>query len=121
MKNRNALPPKERRARSRLAKLCHERAFLRASLVHMERVCGKTGCHCARGGEKHASLYISVRHEGKRKLIYVPADWEDRVSEWVEKNREIAALLDEVSQACLERLLRAKQERKAKPKREEEP
>ena len=60
MRHRGYLPAKERQARSRLAKLLHEKPLLIGSLVSMPRVCGKPGCKCTRG-ELHPGLYLALR------------------------------------------------------------
>ena len=106
---RSHRPPEERDARSRLVKRCAEAPLLRGSLVTMQRVCGKPGCHCAQG-EKHVSLYLSIRVGKRRKLIYVPHELEERVREWVQSSQEIDRLLGLVSQSCLEQLLRTKRD-----------
>lgn len=106
---RSRRPPQERDARSRLVKRCAEAPLLRGSLVTMQRVCGKPGCHCAQG-EKHVSLYLAIRAGKQRKMIYVPQELEERVREWVQSSQEIDRLLELVSQSCLEQLLRAKQD-----------
>jgi hypothetical protein len=104
---RNHRPPKERDARSRLAKRCADAPLLRGSLVTMRRACGKAGCHCAEG-EKHVSLYLAIRVGKQRKMIYVPRELEERVREWVQSSQEVDRLLELVSQSCLEQLLRTK-------------
>jgi hypothetical protein len=75
----------------------------------MSRTCGKPNCKCLRG-EKHVSLYLSVRVGKVRKMIYVPPALEETVRSWVETNRAVEALIERVSQACFERFLKAKQE-----------
>jgi hypothetical protein len=108
--------PAERDARSRLLKRCADEPLLRGSLVSMQRVCGKAGCHCA-DGQKHVSLYLAIRVEKNRKLIYIPSELETQAREWVQSSQEIDRLLDLVSQACLEQLLRKKQEASAERKK----
>jgi hypothetical protein len=71
----------------------------------MARTCGTAGCKCTRG-QKHVSLYLSIRVKGRRKMIYVPSDWEERIRSWVRTYQEVNGLVDEVSQACLEQFLR---------------
>jgi hypothetical protein len=108
MPPRNSLSAHERASRSRLAQLLHAaRPLLRGSLVTMKRVCGKPTCKCARG-EKHVSLYLSVRWQAKRKMIYVPPELEDRVRAAVEDGLRADRWLDEVSQAFLQELIRLK-------------
>jgi hypothetical protein len=104
----------ERDVRSRLVKRCADAPLLRGSLVTMRRVCGKEGCHCARG-EKHVSLYLAIRAGKQRKLVYVPREMEDRVREWVQSSQEIDHLLELISQSCLAQLLESKGGGKAAP------
>ena len=110
MRARSARPPAERRARSRLAQVAHEEDFLRASLVTMRRTCGKPRCRCTRGG-KHVSLYLAVRDGRKRRLVYVPAAWQERVRQWVAAGQEVGRLMEAISAGALERLRRGKTER----------
>ena len=112
MPSRNHFGPNERAARSRLAQLLHEHDFIRGSVVSMARECGKQGCHCASKGEKHVSLYLSVKATGKRRMIYVPADMEEEVRRRVAAYREVDRLTESVSGACVERVLKKKRERK---------
>jgi hypothetical protein len=102
---------KERSARSKLAKLVHNSQMLRGSLVTMSRVCGKEKCRCTQG-QKHVSLYLSMRIGKKRKMIYVPSSMEKTVQNWVSNYQEIECLLEETSQACLNRFQREKEDLK---------
>ncbi len=111
MPSRNQFGPSERAARSRLAQLLHEHEFIQGSVVTMERVCGKAGCHCV-GGEKHVSLYLSVKIAGKRKMVYIPADMEEEVRRRVNAYNEMESLTSVISGACVERVLAKKRERK---------
>ena len=104
MKHRSHLSSAERAARSQLAKLLRDRPLLCGSLVRMARTCGSPGCKCARG-DKHVSLYLSTRVGGRRRMIYVPADWEERVTEWVRTYRRTKELTAQLSEACLERFM----------------
>lgn len=73
----------------------------------MERTCGKAGCHCQRG-EKHRALYLAVRWENRRRMIYVPAAMESTVRGWVENAQDVDRLLEFISQQCLAQLLQEK-------------
>jgi len=108
MRIRSHLPRRERFARSRLAKLLHDRSFLCGSLVTMHRVCGKPGCKCLRG-EPHPGLYLAIRIGPTRKMLHVPSALEWRVKQWVTTYQEIWRLIEEVSGACLQRFLKEKQ------------
>jgi hypothetical protein len=109
---RNRFTPQERSARSRLAQLLHEHDVICGSVVSMARTCGKAGCRCAQG-EKHLSLYLSTKVEGKRRMVYLPPELEDEVRKRVAAHREVEHLTDVVSAACVSRVLERKRERKS--------
>ena len=90
-----------------MAKRVHERDLVCGSLVTMVRTCGNPNCRCARG-EKHVSLYLSVREKGRRKMIYIPSEWEATVRSWVQAYRETQRGLEVLSEASLARWRRAK-------------
>jgi len=98
----------ERRVRSRLAKLVHEKRMLHANVVRMARTCGTPNCKCARG-EKHVSLYLSRRKEGKQRMLFVPKDWEEKVKVWVGNYREVKKLLEEVCDEGWQRVVNRKE------------
>lgn len=107
---RNQFGPAERAARSRLAQILHGREVIHGSIVPMDRVCGKDGCRCTRG-EKHSSLYLSAKVQGKRRMVYIPPDMEEEVRRRVEAWQEVQRLAQEVSGACLGRVLELKRRR----------
>ena len=114
MKPRSQRPAEERQARSRAVKHIAENPLLRGSLVSMARTCGKAGCHCQQG-EKHVSLYLAVRLNSRRRMVYVPPDMESTVRGWVENAQEVDRLLDFVSQQCLADFLHQKEEKLGRP------
>jgi hypothetical protein len=103
------MPAQERDARSKLAKILHDRPFLRASLVTMAHACGKPNCRCARG-EKHVSLYLATRIDNQRKMIYVPKPLEDMVKAWVQTYQQAGQLSQRISAECLKAFLRKKKQ-----------
>lgn len=110
MPARASLPPQDRAARSRLMQLLgSSKPLARASLVEMARVCGKAGCKCAQG-EKHVSLYLAARIGKARKMLYVPPELEGSARALVDNARRAEGLLEEMSQASLERFVREKAE-----------
>lgn len=111
MPSRNHFGPAERSARSRLAQLLHDHELIQGSVVSMKRVCGKAGCHCV-DGEKHVSLYLSVKVANKRRMVYIPEDMEEEVRRRVEACREVERLTAVVSGACVDRVLAKKRERR---------
>ena len=86
MRHRGRFSSAERAVRSELAKVVHDRQLLCGSLVTMARTCGTPGCKCTRG-DKHISLYLSIRHQGRRKMIYIPSAWEATIRSWVDAYR----------------------------------
>jgi hypothetical protein len=110
VKSRSQRPGDQRHARSRAVQHIAENPLLRGSLVSMARHCGKAGCHCQQG-EKHVSLYLSVRLNNRRRMIYVPPAMENAVRGWVENAQEVDHLLDFISQQCLTEFLHQKEEK----------
>ncbi len=108
MKHRGQFARSERFARSELAKLVHEQPFLCGSLVSLRRVCGKEGCKCLRG-ELHPGLCVALRVGKKRKMIYVPRALEATARRWVNTYQKAWHLMEEISQASLERFLKGKE------------
>jgi hypothetical protein len=117
MRHRGQFTRSERSARSQLVKLVHEQPFLCGSLVPLHRICGKEGCKCSRG-ELHPGLCIALRVGERRKMIYVPQALEATARRWVSTYQKAWRLMEEISQASLERFLRGKEKvreaRKAK-------
>jgi hypothetical protein len=107
LQHRGHIPQKERHARSKLAKLLHGYPFVKGVLVISGRTCGKPQCKCSRG-EKHLSCYLSIRHEGKRKMICVPKQWEGRIRTSVKTYKDVMELMDIVSDSCVDRLIKSK-------------
>jgi len=120
MRHRGQFARSERVARSQLAKLVHEQPFLCGSLVPLQRVCGKPGCKCSRG-ELHPGLCVALRVGDKRKMIYVPQAMEATVRRWVSTYQKVWHLMEEISQASLERFLRGKEKVLIGGKRKERP
>jgi len=110
MTSRNQFTAKERAARSRLAQLLHSHDLICGSVVSMARRCGKKGCHCEQG-EKHVSLYLSIKMEEERRMVYIPPELEQEVRRRVEVYRESQRLTRVVSEACIGRVLEQKRKR----------
>jgi hypothetical protein len=110
----------ERDARSQAVQRVADQAFLRGSLVRMQRTCGKKNCRC-RQGQKHPALCLAIRLGDQRKMIYIPHALEDTVRRWVETGQEVDGLLDAISQQCLETLLAKKQELLTRKRKEKPP
>jgi hypothetical protein len=107
-----SLPPGERQLYSLLRQILDHPGVLRGNLVSSRPECGKPSCHCHRGRQKgHPSLYLGLSLKGKRRMIYIPPDWEPQVRDWVDRYAQVRELLEQLSLACLKRL----ESRKAPP------
>ena len=105
MLTRTSLSAGERQLYSRLHHVLTRPGLLRGSLVDMGRTCGKRSCACHQDkSRRHHALYLAANVGGKRRMIYVPAAWEGRVREWVDRHGEIREVLEKISQYCLRRL-----------------
>lgn len=105
MTTRSQLPDSERLLYSKLRKLLSQPGLLRGNLVQMRRKCGKKSCRCHSDPDsRHVSLYLGISIEGKHKMVYVPAHWEEQVRQWVERYSEVRTLLQEISALNLKRL-----------------
>jgi hypothetical protein len=101
--------PEERKIRSRLRQLLlARRGMLHGSLVLMKRKCGGANCRCTRG-ELHESWYLSIWEDGRTRMVYIPKAWEHRVREWVERDKEVRALLLDLSRQHVEKLRQRKE------------
>ena len=105
MEHRGKFTQKDRQARSKLAKLAGSKRLLAGSLVTMARVCGNPRCKCATQGQKHVSLYVSVRDGKKRRMICIPKKWEGTITQWVENYKQAKELIAEISAGSLKRFM----------------
>jgi hypothetical protein len=59
----------------------------RGSFVTLRRKCGKPNCRCVEG-EGHPADYLSIREDGRTRLIYISADARPKVFEEAERYRQ---------------------------------
>lgn len=93
--SRSAMSPRERELRSRAAQLLNGAGLLHGSLIARERSCGRKGCRCERG-EKHPALYVYRQQDGKLRQLYVSKEHEPDVRRWLEQDKELRTLLEEL-------------------------
>lgn len=105
--SRSQMSQREREFRSKLAKLIHEGGILRGTLAPRERTCGKPTCKCAKG-EKHASLYLAFKEDGKYRQVFVPKELEELVRAWVSNHQKARDLLEEISRIHREKIAKRK-------------
>jgi hypothetical protein len=100
-----SLPTAERDLYSKLRQVLTQPGLLRGNLVVLRRTCGKPTCRCNKDkANRHSSLYLSLSSEGKRRMVYIPPDWEPEVRDWVDRYKEVREVLEKLSTACLHRL-----------------
>ena len=75
--------------------------ILKGCLVEMFRTCGKPNCRCLRG-EKHRSLYLSRRKDGKTVTTYIPAAYERPVQQAVERYHTLLEISEAISEINLQ-------------------
>ena len=92
---RSSMSPRERELRSRAAKMLNGAGLLHGSLIARERSCGRRGCRCERG-EKHPALYVYRQKDGKLRQLYVGKQHEADVRRWLEQDKQLRALLEEI-------------------------
>lgn len=80
--------------------------LLRGSLQHQYRKCGKEGCRCNQGELHGPYVYLAVRGEERRGLVYVGADAVQKVERLVQVAGEIEEALAEISAINIELLAR---------------
>ena len=98
------LSDQERRLYARLRELLREPGLLRGNLVETKRTCGKKSCKCQQPEAKHRALCLGFSLDGKHRTVYIPADWEKPVGEWVKRHSEVRDLLEQISLLFLSRL-----------------
>ncbi len=105
MLHRESLPAAERDLYSTLRQILTQPGLLRGNLVVLRRTCGKRSCRCYKDkANRHSSLYLSLSSEGKRRMVYIPPDWEPEVRDWVDRYQQVRDVLEKLSRACLRRL-----------------
>ena len=110
MPSRTSLSQSERDLYSQIRKLLNEPGLLRGNLVEMKRKCGKKNCRCdSNPSFRHRALYLGLSVNGKHRMIYIPAAWEERVREWTTRHARIGELLEDLSLKSLERLEKRKE------------
>lgn len=106
MASAHSLPPGDRALYSKLRQLLEYPGLIVGSLVTMRRTCGKPTCHCrTETRHRHRSLYVAVRVGRKRKLLYVPPEWETLVTDWIGRYDDVRSLLQKLSESFVRRLL----------------
>lgn len=96
MPSRTHMSPRERQLRSAINQILNQKGLIHGTLLVRQRTCGKGNCRCAKG-QKHRSLYLVVTENGKGRQMYVPAELEAAVREWIEHYSQARQLMDDLS------------------------
>ncbi len=75
--------------------------MLRGSLVTLRRRCGKPGCHCAQGDQRHEAPALSYSDHGRTKVVMLAESDVAAVAVALERYRAAKADLDEQAAAGL--------------------
>ncbi len=90
----------ERQLQARLKQLQAKSPVLAASLVTIDKKCGRAGCHCAQG-KGHPGHYLTCKQNGKTHTVYVPLDLLKVVKSWIREQRRLKTLMRQISQLTL--------------------
>ena len=95
------------RQKALLKRLPPAQAILRGSLVERDKRCGKPGCKCANGPGHGPKYYLTVSYpKRKPEMDYVPAEFQEKVKEYLENYRKTKEILEEISEINRELLRR---------------
>lgn len=67
--------------------LANKGPLIRGSFGTRRRICGRPGCHCARG-EGHEAKYLAASQDGKLRQVHVPESDVAEVAEGVARYRQ---------------------------------
>lgn len=90
----------QRHLQARLKQLQASGPILAASLVTIEKKCGRTGCHCCHG-KGHPGHYLTCKQDGKTHTVYVPLDLLKEVKSWIREHRRLKTVMRQVSQLAM--------------------
>jgi len=86
----------EQRREAKLKELRRCKPLVAGSLCKVKRRCGNPNCKCAKG-EPHEAHVLSFKVKGKTKTVHVPKDQVEEVRQWVQENKRIKRLMQEIS------------------------
>jgi hypothetical protein len=90
--------------------------LMRGSLSVVGRKCGRATCACATEGRRHPARYLSVKQDGKTRLLYVSAGQEAEIQVALRRCRRLMAAVDELTQVNLQLIEQARPPRKRRAK-----
>lgn len=69
--------------------------MLRGSLVTLSRRCGKPGCHCAKGQQRHEAPALSYSEAGRTRVVMLAESDVEAVTAALERYRAAKTELEE--------------------------
>ena len=94
---------RERELRSVLNRMLSQQGVVHGTLIRRRKTCGKPNCRCAKG-HLHESLYLVVTEGRKGRQLYVPAEWEQTVREWIDNYSKTREIMDDLSSVHWEKI-----------------
>jgi hypothetical protein len=67
------------------------------TLVETTRFCGKQGCACHQGGDKHPVMFITWKESGKTICLYIPRKMESQVRIWSQNYKKMKQWIRKIS------------------------
>jgi hypothetical protein len=93
----------ERGLRSAVNRLLSQHGVVHGTLIRRQKTCGKPNCRCAKG-HLHQSLCLVVTEGRRGRQLYIPAEWEDTVREWIKNYNKTRELMDDLSAVHWEKI-----------------
>ena len=78
--------------------------MLRGSLVTLRRRCGKPGCHCAQGEDRHEAPALSYSDHGRTRVVMLAAADVEAVAAALQRYRAAKQDLEQAASTGLARL-----------------
>jgi len=67
----------------------------KGSVAEVRKPCTRPGCKACAEGRKHPAFILGYKQAGKRRCLYVPADWVAALRKAIANGRRIEQLLSE--------------------------
>ena len=93
----------ERHLQARVKELHAKSPLLAASLVAIDKKCGRPGCHC-QTGPGHPGFLLTCKEKGKTRSVYVPHELLPEVRQWIAEYKRIKPLIRQITQLALARI-----------------
>lgn len=96
------------RRKSLKVKLSKTGDFIKGTIMEYRFPSGKPTCHCKKDGLGHPGYYLSIRHKGKTRNVYLPFSLLDKARLQSKNYKKIKELVEELSLLNVEILKKSK-------------